>query len=78
MRIRWLEVLVLAALGFAAATAEPRVGRADEVAAEAESEVAVPAAEGPSAAPTDASRGATPEPWWRPTTRAVYKVVPKP
>jgi len=55
MRVFWLDLLVLAALGLAATAAAPPAGRADETGADAE--VSVPATEERSSSTTNSPPG---------------------
>jgi hypothetical protein len=72
MRVFWLDVLVLAALGLAATAAAPPAGRADETGADGE--ISVPATEGRLSSTTNPPPTTTAEPWWG----TAVDVTPKP
>ncbi len=72
MRVIWLDMLALAALGFATTAAAPSVARADEMGAGGE--LAVPATEERSASATTPSPPTTAKPWWG----TAVDVTPKP
>ncbi len=72
MRVIWLDMLALAALGFATTAAAPSVARADETGAGGE--VAVPATEERLASATTPSPPTTAKPWWG----TAVDVTPKP
>ncbi len=72
MRVIWLDMLALAALGLATTAAAPWVARADETGAGGE--VAVPATQARSASPMTPPADTTANPWWG----GAVDVTPKP